>query len=83
MAGILDALKTFKQERESIDDVASLPQTLIMQMAQKGQIPKTDVPMILNRKAEMAQTEANIKALRAQQTQGGVAPTIMEQLMAA
>jgi hypothetical protein len=82
MAGILDALKTFKQERESIDDVASLPQTLIMQMAQKGQIPKTDVPMILNRKAEMAQAEANIKALRAQQTQGA-APTIMEQLMAA
>ena len=80
---ILDALKTFKQERESIDDVASLPQTLIMQMAQKGQIPKTDVPMILNRKAEMAQAEANIRALRAQQSQGGVAPTIMEQLMAA
>jgi hypothetical protein len=80
---ILDALKTFKQERESIDDVASLPQTLIMQMAQKGQIPKTDVPMILSRKAEMAQTEANIRALRAQQSQGGVAPTIMEQLMAA
>jgi hypothetical protein len=80
---ILDALKTFKQERESIDDVASLPQTLIMQMAQKGQIPKTDLPMILSRKAEMAQAEANIKALRAQQTQGGVTPTIMEQLMAA
>jgi hypothetical protein len=79
---ILDALKTFKQERESIDDVASLPQALIMQMAQKGQIPKTDVPMILARKAEIAQTQAQMNALRQQQTQGA-APTLMEKMIAA
>ena len=79
---ILDALKTFKQERESIDDVAALPQALIMQMAQKGQIPKTDVPMILARKAEIAQTQAQMNALRQQQTQGA-APTLMEKMIAA
>lgn len=78
---ILDALKTFKQERESIDDVAALPQALIMQMAQKGQIPKTDVPMILARKAEIAQTQAQMNALRQQQT-GGVPPTLMERMIA-
>lgn len=79
---ILDALKTFKQERESIDDVAALPQALIMQMAQKGQIPKTDVPMILARKAEIAQTQAQMNALRQQQA-GGVPPTLMERMIAA
>jgi hypothetical protein len=79
---ILDALKTFKQERESIDDVAALPQTLIMQMAQKGQIPKTDVPMILARKAEIAQTQAQMNALRQQQAQGAT-PTLMEKMIAA
>ena len=79
---ILDALKTFKQERESIDDVAALPQALIMQMAQKGQIPKTDVPMILARKAEIAQTQAQMNALRQQQTQGAQ-PTLMEKMIAA
>jgi hypothetical protein len=78
---ILDALKTFKQERESIDDVAALPQALIMQMAQKGQIPKTDVPMILARKAEIAQTQAQMNALRQQQA-GGVPPTLMERMIA-
>jgi hypothetical protein len=79
---ILDALKTFKQERESIDDVAALPQALIMQMAQKGQIPKTDLPMILSRKAEIAQTQAQMNALRQQQAQG-VQPTLMEKMIAA
>jgi hypothetical protein len=79
---ILDALKTFKQERESIDDVAALPQALIMQMAQKGQIPKTDLPMILSRKAEIAQTQAQMNALRQQQTQGAQ-PTIIEKMIAA
>jgi len=79
---ILDALKTFKQERESIDDVAALPQALIMQMAQKGQIPKTDLPMILARKAEIAQTQAQMNALRQQQTQGAQ-PTLMEKMIAA
>ena len=79
---ILDALKTFKQERESLDDIAALPQALIMQMAQKGQIPKTDVPMILARKAEIAQTQAQMNALRQQQTQGAQ-PTLMEKMIAA
>ena len=79
---ILDALKTFKQERESIDDVAALPQALIMQMAQKGQIPKTDLPMILSRKAEIAQTQAQMNALRQQQAQGAQ-PTIIEKMIAA
>ena len=79
---ILDALKTFKQERESLDDIAALPQALIMQMAQKGQIPKTDVPMILARKAEIAQTQAQMNALRQQQSKGAQ-PTLMEKMIAA
>ncbi len=33
-----------------IDRLASLPQALIMQMAQKGQIPKEDVLPIMNKK---------------------------------
>ena len=81
MAGILGALETFKEEKQSIDSLASLPQTLIMQMAQKGHISKTDLPMILSRKAEIAQNQAQLNALRQQQT-GGQPPSIMEQIMA-
>ena len=82
MAGILGALETFREEKQSLDSLAALPQTLIMQMAQKGHISKTDLPMILSRKAEIAQNQAQLNALRQQQT-GGQPPSIMEQVMAA
>lgn len=70
-----------------IDRLASLPQALIMQMAQKGQIPKTMVPAVLAKKAENAQATAQIKAVAQQMAQqqqmGGPPPsTVIEKVMA-
>jgi hypothetical protein len=72
---ILGALKT---QTESLDDLAALPQAMIMQMAQKGQIREDMLAPILGRKAELADAVARTKAL---QGQGGQMPTVMEQLM--
>jgi len=72
---ILGALRT---QSNSIDDLAKLPQAMIMQMAQKGQIREDMLAPILARKAEMAQAVANTRAMQ----QSAVAqPTVMEQIM--
>jgi len=70
-----------------IDRLASLPQALIMQMAQKGQISKTMVPAVLAKKAENAQAAAQIKAVAQQMAQqqqmGGPPPsTVIEKVIA-
>ena len=72
---ILGALKT---QSNSIDDLAKLPQAMIMQMAQKRQIREDMLAPILSRKAEMAEAFARQKSL---QNSGQVPPTVMEQLM--
>jgi hypothetical protein len=74
----MSILGALKQQTESIDDLAKLPQAMIMQMAQKGQIREDMLAPILGRKAEMADAAARTKAL---QSAGQVPPTIMEQLM--
>lgn len=76
---ILGALKQMKQQTGSLDELASLPQAMIMQMARSGQIPKEQVLPILNRKAELANTSAKIQATR----QAGGQPTVLEQILAA
>ena len=78
---ILDAYKQVRDEDKSLESLASLPQTLIMNMVQRKEIPQENLPMIMAKKAEMAQTAANMKAAQAQQQQGQPG-TIMEQLMA-
>lgn len=72
---ILSALKT---QHNSIDDLATLPQAMIMQMAQKGQIREDMLAPILARKAEMADAVARTKALQG----SGQQPTVMEQILA-
>lgn len=74
---ILAALRT---QSNSIDDLAKLPQAMIMQMAQKGQIRQDMIAPILARKAELTQAVANTRAMQ-QQQQGGTKPTVMEQIM--
>jgi len=71
---ILSALRT---QTDSIDDLAALPQAMIMQMAQKKQIREDMIAPILSRKAEMAEASARNQALKSQ----GQQPTVMEQLM--
>lgn len=76
----MSILGAIKQQTESIDDLAKLPQVMIMQMAQKGQIREDMLAPILGRKAEMADAVARMQAL---QTAGQTPPTVMEQLMQA
>lgn len=76
----MSILGALKQQIESIDDLAKLPQAMIMQMAQKGQIREDMLAPILGRKAEMADAVARMQAL---QTAGQTPPTVMEQLMQA
>jgi hypothetical protein len=75
----MSILSALKQQNSSIDDLAALPQAMIMQMAQKKQIDETMLAPILARKAEMADAVARTKAL---QSPGQAQPTVMEQLMA-
>jgi hypothetical protein len=75
----MSILSALKQQNSSIDDLAALPQAMIMQMAQKKQIDETMLAPILARKAEMADAVARTRAL---QSSGQAQPTVMEQLMA-
>lgn len=74
----MSILSAIRQQSSSIDDLAKLPQAMIMQMAQKKQIATEMIAPILARKAEMIDAAAKSKAI-----QGGVPKTsIMEQIMA-
>jgi hypothetical protein len=75
----MSILGALKRQTESIDDLAKLPQAMIMQMAQKGQIREDMLAPILGRKAEMADAVARMQAL-----QGGnqTPPSVLEQVMA-
>jgi hypothetical protein len=74
----MSILSAIRQQSSSIDDLAKLPQAMIMQMAQRKQIATEMVAPILARKAEMIDATAKTKAM-----QGGVPPTsVMEQIIA-
>jgi len=73
----MSILNALKQQHSSIDDLAKLPQALIMQMAQKKEISPDMVAPILSRKAEMMEAVSRSKALQ----QPVMQPTVMEQLM--
>lgn len=79
---LLELNREKMNERESLDSLARLPQQMIMSMVQRKTIPQTDVPMILSRKAELAQEEANKRALMQQAAQQGQEQSIIEKLMA-
>ena len=81
MSGILSAIKETKHNQDNILDLAKLPQALIMQMAQNGEIPKDMVMPILGKKAEMVENAAKMRAAQALAQQGGVQPTVMEKYM--
>lgn len=74
----MSILSALKQHNSSIDDLAKLPQAMIMQMAQKKEISADMVAPILSRKAEMMDAVARTKALQPQPP----VPTVMEQIMA-
>lgn len=73
----MSILSALKQQTESLDDLAKLPQPLIMQMAQRREIAPEMVPAILGRKAELMDAVARNQALQ----KGGQSPSVMEQVM--
>jgi len=74
----MSILSAIRQQSGSIDDLAKLPQAMIMQMAQRKQISTEMVAPILARKAEMIDAAAKSKAM-----QSGVPQTsVMEQIIA-
>lgn len=78
---IIDALREVKHDNSNLEELAALPQALIMQMAQNGQIEKEMLMPILGKKAEMAEKTAKMKAAQQLAAQGGQAPTVMDGYM--
>jgi hypothetical protein len=78
---ILNAIKEARHESNNLEDLAKLPQVLIMQMAQNGQIKEDMLMPILGKKAELAENTARMNAAKALAAQGGAQPTVMEQYM--
>jgi hypothetical protein len=74
----MSILTALHQQHGQLDDLAKLPQAMIMQMAQRKEISPEMVPAILSRKAELADSIARTKAM---QGAGAQQPTVMEQLM--
>jgi hypothetical protein len=75
----MSILGALKQHNSSIDDLAKLPQTMIMQMAQKKEISADMVAPILARKAEMMDAVARTKTMQQPEQ---APPSVLEQLMA-
>lgn len=74
----MSILSAIKQQSGSINDLAKLPQTMIMQMAQRKEIVPEMVPVILAKKAEMIDRAAKAKAAG----EGIPQQSIMDQVMA-
>ena len=74
----MSILSALHQQHGSIDDLAKLPQAMIMQMAQRKEIAPEMVAPILARKAELMDSIARTKAMQG----AGVPQTsVMEQVM--
>jgi hypothetical protein len=74
----MSILSAIKQQSNSINDLAKLPQTMIMQMAQRKEIVPEMVPVILAKKAEMIDRAAKAKAAGEGIPQQSVMDQIME-----
>jgi hypothetical protein len=78
---IISAIKEARHENNNLEDLAKLPQTLIMSMVQNGQIKEDMLMPILGKKAETADNTAKMNAAKALAAQGGAQPTVMDQYM--
>jgi hypothetical protein len=74
---IIQALKMQQADERSIDQLAMLPQSEIMRMAQLGEIPPSVLPVIISEKARMTQEQANRQAMMQ-----GPQPTVLDKNLA-
>jgi hypothetical protein len=77
---ILKAIQQVSGQSRSLDELARLPQNVIMQMVQNKEIDEDQLAPILNRKAEIADDIAKARALEAGKDQPQ--PTVMDTLLA-
>jgi hypothetical protein len=75
---ILSALSENRHDKKNLEDLAKLPQALIMQMGQRKELSQEEVAMIINKKAEAIESAARQKALA---QGGGQMPSVIEQDM--
>jgi hypothetical protein len=80
----MSILSAIKQQSGSIEDLAKLPQTMIMQMAQRKEIVPEMVPAILAKKAEMIDRIAKNKGIETRNLgiSSGAITTIIDNLIA-
>jgi hypothetical protein len=78
---IISAIKEAQHDDQNLEDLAKLPQYLIMNMVQRGEIKEYMLTPILGKKAEMADQAAKMQAAEQLAAQGGAMPTVMEQNM--
>ena len=76
---ILDALRVQKAEQKSVRDLDMLPQQLIIQPAQRGDIPAEVAPVVINEKARIAEEKERMMAMAQSQ---GMPSTVLEKAMA-
>jgi len=76
----MSILNAIRQQTGSLDELAKLPQSEIMKMAQHKQIPAEMVAPILSRKSEMM--DASIRTRQASVGAQPAPPTVVEGLMA-
>ena len=77
---LLDAYKVQRSNKKSIQELALLPQDIIMGMAQIGDISSEIVPIVIAEKARMIKENANRKALMEQMSQGQPTTTTEQNL---
>ena len=78
---IISAIKEVQHDNNNLEDLAKLPQYLIMNMVQRGEIKEYMLTPILGKKAEMADQAAKMQAAEQLAAQGGALPTVLEQNM--
>jgi len=78
---IISAIKEAQHDENNLEDLAKLPQYLIMNMIQRGEIKEYMLTPILGKKAEMAEDEARMNAAKQLAEQGGAMPTVVEKYM--
>lgn len=78
---ILNAIKETQHANNNLEELAKLPQALIMSMAQRGEIKQDMLMPILGKKAEMAEQSAKMRAAQQLAAQGGAQPTVMDNIL--
>jgi len=76
----MSAIKQSSNESRSLDELARLPQALIMRMVQSREIKEEDLAPILSRKAQIADDMAKAKALEEGKDQ--MDHTVLDEIMA-